>query len=430
METPAFPVMLRCVRLGDPVNRLFKIIVQEAPDVVSDISELVTLKLGGNCTAPDISLYRVRIERGSSHSMDQSLSQVYTKIQNRSTLEIATFEEMYDVFEDASNWFVHLVVHTRLESNISGKRPAEPLEYVLQTQKRAKLAPMHRKAHYLKVSGPFIPGDGYVKYPPDQRYPFDVMINHLQRKTPVILHGPYHSGKSSILWQIEWELLSQGIEMFWLWGDGIAPSLKRRPEESLFYEHVSWRLVKQKCSREWVETYLESYVKSQPICFIVDELQSIMEYDFVANFFRFLGNAKIPYVAAGTFRLQDLNWKDQFPDRSQLDTASPFNKAEFFRLPPLTTVEMATVLQIFQDTLRVEIPMRIKMGIMAEAGGHAASLNALMLFYLYEEPDVGTWPDLLEIKFEEYMNGVKHKIRKDLTDPSLRQLVRQLSVQE
>jgi hypothetical protein len=47
---------------------------------------------------------------------------------------------------------------------------------------------------------------------------------------------------------------------------------------------------------------------------------------------------------------------------------------------------MATVLKIF-DAFYLNSPMHIQTSIMAEAGGRAASLNALMLFYLNVKPN-------------------------------------------
>jgi hypothetical protein len=171
---------------------------------------------------------------------------------------------------------------------------------------------------------------------------------------------------------------------------------------------------------------LESCAQRERICFIVDEFQSIIDYTSTANFFRFLGNARIPYVAAGTSRLQDLSWKDEFPALGKLDHMSPFNKTTFFGLPPLTVEEMAVVLRVFENAFCLKIPTSIQARIIAESGGHAASLNTLLLFYLNEKPEVETWPIVLETKFEEHMNGVKYKIRRDLEDPGLRQLVRRL----
>lgn len=106
---------------------------------------------------------------------------------------------------------------------------------------------------------------------------------------------------------------------------------------------------------------------------------------------------------------------------------SPFNKTTFFGLPPLTVEEMAVVLRVFENAFCLKIPTSIQARIIAESGGHAASLNTLLLFYLNEKPEVETWPIVLETKFEEHMNDVKYKIQRDLEDPGLRQLVLRLA---
>ncbi|KAN0086504.1 hypothetical protein V8E54_000192 [Elaphomyces granulatus] len=176
----------------------------------------------------------------------------------------------------------------------------------------------------------------------------------------------------------------------WLWGD--APRLRESPDS--LYDHLSWKILDRSCSRDEIEAYLESCAQRERICFIVDE---------------------IPYVAAGTFRLQDLSWKDEFPALGKLDHISPFNKTTFFGLPPLTVEEMAVVLRVFENAFCLKIPT---------TGGESKYPSAVLP---QREPEVKTWPILLETKFEEHMNGVKYKIRRDLADPGLRQLVRRLA---
>jgi AAA domain len=249
-----------------------------------------------------------------------------------------------------------------------------------------------------------------------------------QNNTASIIHGPYHAGKTTLLAEIVYELEACGVKTCWLWGDAIALDINKAGNQDELYAYISARLLNKTLQQQDLERYLESYCKDKKLCFIVDEMQAIVDSNIAANFFDWLAKNKIPYVGVGTFKLRDLNWRQSSEFRNHLDAASPFNRVHMHGLEPLSTLQVSQVLQTHEEAFRVQVPLDIQAQIIAEAGGHAASLNPLLLFHFYNRPTVAQWPIVLQTRFEVYMNGVTNKISKDLADPDLRDLVQDISV--
>jgi hypothetical protein len=107
------------------------------------------------------------------------------------------------------------------------------------------LAPTESIPYMIKVSGPLYRGHGYLKFPPNQRYPFDRVLLHVQNNVASIIHAPYHSGKATFLAEIAYELEARGVEICKLWGDAIAQDINKTGNQDELYAHISARLTQR-----------------------------------------------------------------------------------------------------------------------------------------------------------------------------------------
>jgi hypothetical protein len=94
---------------------------------------------------------------------------------------------------------------------------------------------------------------------------------------------------------------------------------------------------------------------------------------------------------------------------------SPFNRARFIAIPPLSIDEMSSILSSYEKGWIRFVPDKLKCLIMSESGEHAASLMSLVLYH-ERHPAVEAWPLQVQKYYVHYMNGVQAKILADLQD--------------
>ena len=126
-------------------------------------------------------------------------------------------------------------------------------------------------------------------------------------------------------------------------------------------------------------------------------------------FFESLANIQIPYIGVGTFQLSKLSWSTE-EARISSRISSPFNKVAFFSMQPLTTLEMAAIIEEYNKDWNSPIPDPLQLSIISEPGGHAASLMALLRLYDECQPTIKDWRLTLQTYYELFMNGVQKKI--------------------
>ncbi|KAN0069441.1 hypothetical protein V8E54_012456 [Elaphomyces granulatus] len=129
-----------------------------------------------------------------------------------------------------------------------------------------------------------------------------------------------------------------------LWGDAIAQDINKTGNQDELYAHISARLLRKTLQQQDLERHLESYCKNKQLCFIVDEMQAIVDLNcnVTANFFDWLAKNEIPYVATGTFKSRELNWRQSSDSGNHLlDASSPFNRVQFYALEPLSTLQIS-----------------------------------------------------------------------------------------
>jgi hypothetical protein len=166
----------------------------------------------------------------------------------------------------------------------------------------------------------------------------------VQNNAASIIHAPYHSGKATFLAEIAYELEARGVEICKLWGDAIAQDINKTGNQDELYAHISARLLRKTLQQQDLERHLESYCKNKQLCFIVDEMQAIVDLNcnVTANFFDWLAKNEIPYVATGTFKSRELNWRQSSDSGNHLlDASSPFNRVQFYALEPLSTLQIS-----------------------------------------------------------------------------------------
>jgi hypothetical protein len=68
-----------------------------------------------------------------------------------------------------------------------------------------------KPARWICVSGPLDIDGRALKFPPTQRDPFSDVFNTVCDRKPAVIHGPYHSGKTTLLRALEETLGKEDI---------------------------------------------------------------------------------------------------------------------------------------------------------------------------------------------------------------------------
>lgn len=288
-----------------------------------------------------------------------------------------------------------------------------------------------KKSWNINVVGPLHSNDGYLKLDPTRRSPFGEIFDGVtQRYKCYVVHGAWHSGKTTLLNALEEQLDLNNIKPIRLEGK-IAKSKVDATGGAALYDYISNETFREQLGEDGLRNRLfEKYrpklnTSKERICYLVDEMQAIQDLRETGVFFDWLADNQVPFVGVGTFELKELEWRSETEDKAP----SPFNKAVFRKMPPFTGREMHELFDIFEKRFDENIPQEVKGEIIRESGGHAASFNVILLLQLILKPkSVGKFSHLLERRYKVFMNGMKYKVEDELRDrPDLRDLVRSLS---
>jgi ATPase domain predominantly from Archaea len=309
----------------------------------------------------------------------------------------------------------------------------------------ARSTPAEKKpARWICVSGPLDIDDRALKYPPTQREPFSDVFDAVRDRKPAVIHGPYHSGKTTLLRALEKKLRNADIKtVFLTMRRVVEPNVTDTENEvDRFYEYFSHGVFgasipskdfKNKLEFEYTDAENNRDQRPDCICLLIDDFQGLLYTKRLeqeaTSFFEFLSETRIPWVGVGTFLLKSLDWKSILNRDGQpsLVRLPGFNKASFHHLPPLSEEEMGKILRRYERDFSRRISEDLKARIKSDSGGHAASLMALLKLHNECRPTLENWNVTLEQQYRRYMNGVRFKIEEDLTDkPDLCRLVRVL----
>ena len=267
-------------------------------------------------------------------------------------------------------------------------------------------------------------------YPLHKRQIVQDIFNDVCCRKSWIVHGPFHSAKTSMLYEviamlnqrnadlklarIEWRYISLDNLNGWTQGSGL------QIDRSAFFKFISFMIFEEKINEEeFKERLFSEHVpaasheeKSGRLCLLIDEMQEAIGYkdpdmqNGVHDFFRFLCNSGIPFVGAGTFTLTDWNWCQSLLPVTPMPSwklPSPFNKAAFRQWPAFTSKEVAKILDKYERRIG-HIANGLRPLIHTEANGHAASLMALLrlvrdegptaIWYLWRDMQT-TWMDFV-----------------------------------
>jgi hypothetical protein len=175
---------------------------------------------------------------------------------------------------------------------------------------------------------------------------------------------------------------------------------------------------------------------------LIDELQVVMSDDEwfadAVDFLLVLASLSIPFIGAGTFDSTKLEGARLLPNAikpaalnlrfttamPEFHKLSPVNKQDFHRMNPLTGIEMLSLLDEYDKFYPSnKVPLGIRLSMLRESNGHAASFMSLVAMYHDFSPSSDEWPGTLIDHYFDYMNGIKRTIMAELKIPTIRDAV-------
>ncbi|KAF8430326.1 hypothetical protein EV426DRAFT_713323 [Tirmania nivea] len=151
------------------------------------------------------------------------------------------------------------------------------------TSTRHQNPQMFRHHKIITVNGPLHSGDQALKLQPSKRKPFQETAELLQAKRPVILHGPYHSGKTTFLWAMEEYL--RASDMYPVYISMTEGDFHCRDHIESLYALFSFRIFGQYLDGKDLRSQIsKAYnqrtghgekTKRKCLCLLIDEMQMI-----------------------------------------------------------------------------------------------------------------------------------------------------------
>ena len=101
----AFPITLRCLEVGDPLDECFGIHLQQVPDIIG-LKESIKEKLEHDCKPHKLKLYLAGIPED-----DQALNDVYYCIRNGGETHplLTTSKQILHLLNNASKYHLHII---------------------------------------------------------------------------------------------------------------------------------------------------------------------------------------------------------------------------------------------------------------------------------------------------------------------------------
>ncbi|KAL1984423.1 hypothetical protein VTN96DRAFT_9117 [Rasamsonia emersonii] len=354
-------VTIQCLLRGDQLDDALCVEVTKTTIFSSKTSVTDTLnKLSGSKTfSPNnITLYCANVldDKGK----DKALVELYRRIDAGTLPVVSSPRDICGLLDNASTeeYFIHIIVGRRRAEKRkapSDELPAETLTVTKFSKSIGELVANAANCIYtifgksapdeleIKPYGPIRPGDFVLQVPPINRNYFpDILQKALRIQMPAIIHGPYQSGKTSLLYAMKQYLKAKRYTVLWVNLDYAIGKLSEFTEER-FYEKVSFRMFKRRMDEGQFVSHLERKYGGKKTTFcLIDEMQWMIRNNAaertVRKFCRCLDENGIPYKGVGTSQLRKLAWKHQ--DFNPLETeadnlGSPFNRVRFELMPRL-----------------------------------------------------------------------------------------------
>ncbi|KAL1914221.1 uncharacterized protein VTP21DRAFT_9644 [Calcarisporiella thermophila] len=273
----------------------------------------------------------------------------------------------------------------------------------------------HMAGFSIPTIGPVVPNVGWLMLPFSERNWFNSLLGDFRRASFVI-HGPYQSGKTSLLMAIQDIFEKNHINYRFFDMPPIHGYTRLYGPQRGFYYFISQRIFSEPLEEGELHSRLNS-VKGN-FYILMDEFQSIFQdnelLEVAKVFFRSLSQFRnIFYLAVGTFKIVDL----RRPGTNELD--SPFNKAHFRQIPFFTTEDMGKLFRLYKELcFRPGIPDPIQASIIRESLGHPASFMILLKIFNECQPSSDSWNREMHDNLEKYMNGTHIKFKHMLQSKS------------
>ena len=280
--------------------------------------------------------------------------------------------------------------------------------------------------------GPLSPGcpGTMLMYPMRKRMIFQDVFSDIVSRSSTIIHGPYQSGKTTLIWALNHALNNspskdRRIEGVLIDMSTVKGSITQYGPVDGFYNHISQIVFNASLGR----TGFMGRIRSSQLnyCLLFDEFQWIFEtkelLSVAQEFLRFIAATDgMCYVAVGTYQLTHLM------DRTE-NLVSPFNKARFRQMEFFSVKEMSQIFYLYKENVNLDgVDQNLQPSIMDESGGHAASFMILLKLYDECRPSLLTWPSILRKNIQGYLNGthVSLKSRLKSFNVEIRDRVRQI----
>ncbi|KAL1914189.1 uncharacterized protein VTP21DRAFT_9688 [Calcarisporiella thermophila] len=335
-------------------------------------------------------------------------------IEKISEQRLSPLDEIQEIFlEEPGKKHIHILVE--LPQKVGESSSISPLKRAIDNDV------------IIPTSGPVLPNQGLLMLPIYERKSFGGLIKDIRQGASYIIHGPYQSGKTSVLLALKEELMRRRIDFAVI---DMTSVFNYRQEFGLrkgFYNLLSYRIFHEYL--QFPELHYRLGLMEGVFYILIDEFQCIFQDNILLEeakrFFKEITmHGNIFYIAAGTFKLVDL----MLPGENYLE--SPFNKAHFLRIPFFTTEDMGKLFQWYKERCNgMGVSDRVQAKIISESSGHPASFMILLRLFDECRPTSETWSLVLQKQLQKYMNGTHIKIKQaiEAKSKSEREYIRELT---
>ncbi|KAL1966052.1 hypothetical protein VTN77DRAFT_4800 [Rasamsonia byssochlamydoides] len=253
------PISLRCVRFGDLAGDAFRVIISEIseyPELFVDFRKLFEPVFADTRC---LTFYRVDIKDAHDDAIDEVLKQIYDQSEAQSLPVVRTRQDVNALLMDAKEFFINLVVQfpgseraiqsSQSPVGESGHRQTKVQEVEAPNSldrggPQPTISVEEKPASWICVSGPLDIYGRALKYPPTQCEPFNDVFNAVCDRKPAVIHGPYRSGKTTLLRALGETLGKQGIRTVFLTMRRVVEPDKTDAEDEVdrFYEYFSKKI--------------------------------------------------------------------------------------------------------------------------------------------------------------------------------------------
>ncbi|GJJ78301.1 hypothetical protein EMPS_10660 [Entomortierella parvispora] len=395
-----------CLVDGRAVDKPFSVTLTETHPDVEDLQKAINVKLDLQTPSMDLTLYKW----SKPHDIDKKSILEVEKLPEK--VELDPEELVSSLALDAGTYI--LVQNPPAQSSpVSNYISRKRLSTKALDDRDAKRARSH-----ITIAGPVQWSSPSLMLPFTERILFEEVLQGICCGNSFVVHGPYQSGKTSLLMAIQAELERNPNEAAVVYFDMSDLGLPSDAQDEVavldaLSRFWSFRVFHQKLSWEDLTAKLQELPPRPRHYVLVDEFQSIFRSSILLNaakfFFRNLSNKRaVSYVAVGTFKLKEL-----LLDDGKMEP--PFNKAVFAGMPPFDLREMGILFDLYKEHCDpAGISAKIEDKIMHESGGHPASFMVLLKLVLQHHPDEDSWATLLQENIDSLLNGTQTKLRTNL----------------